>query len=53
MPVPVERDEVLRFREASFDRVAITGASLTGRDEPTQAKLDALARAAETLRSAA
>jgi probable F420-dependent oxidoreductase len=51
-PLPLERDEVLRFREAGFDRVAITGASLTGRDAPTQAKLDALARAAETLRSA-
>jgi alkanesulfonate monooxygenase SsuD/methylene tetrahydromethanopterin reductase-like flavin-dependent oxidoreductase (luciferase family) len=52
VPVPVERDEVLRFREAGFDRVVITGASLAGRDEPTQAKLDALARAAETLRAA-
>ena len=46
VPVPVERDEVLRFRDAGFERVAITGASLAGRDEPTQAKLDALARAA-------
>jgi probable F420-dependent oxidoreductase len=52
VPVPVERDEVLRFRAAGFERVAITGASLTRRDAPTQAKLDALARAAETLRSA-
>ena len=51
--VPVDRDEVLRFADAGFDRLVVTGAKLAHQHAPLQAKLDAFARAAETLRSAA
>jgi probable F420-dependent oxidoreductase len=49
--LPVERDRVLRFFEAGFDHLVITGAKLAVRSEPLSARLDALARAAEILRA--
>ena len=51
--VPVDRDEVRRFLDAGFERLVIRGAKLADPETPLQAKLDALARAAETLRAAA
>lgn len=50
--LPVDREQVRRFADAGFDRLTITGAKLADRGDPPSARLDALARAAETLRSA-
>jgi probable F420-dependent oxidoreductase len=50
--LPLDRDRVLRYLDAGFDDLVVTGAKLVDRRRPLRDKLDALARAGEAFRSA-
>lgn len=49
---PLSRDRVLRYLDAGFDGLVVTGARLAPREAPPGERLDAASRAAEIFRAA-
>jgi len=52
LTTPVEREDIVRYLEAGFDQLVVTGAKLAPRDAPIAEKLSALSRCAQIFREA-